>query len=174
MFEYLAEYPVILVTGPQRSGTRIMAKCVAYDLGHEYIDENEIKTDSLYELEILTKYQRGDRRLVVQCPALMYAVQHIVRRTGRDFAVVVVMRDIKDIVASQQRARWIWEYLEAWHYEEYPCPIAEVKYEVWRSVQRHQVPNWFEVEYESLADHSLWVPAEQRKDFDAWQTEVKE
>ena len=50
MFEYLKEFPVVLVTGPQRSGTRICAKMIAHDTGHRFVDEREIHTDSLYEL----------------------------------------------------------------------------------------------------------------------------
>ena len=65
MFEQLCDYRNILVTGPQRSGTRICAQMVAHDTGHGYIDEVQIDTDSLYRLADAFSLNK----VVVQCPA---------------------------------------------------------------------------------------------------------
>ena len=50
VFEYLLHYHYVIVTGPQRSGTRIGAKMIAYDTGYTYVDEAEVKADSVYQL----------------------------------------------------------------------------------------------------------------------------
>jgi hypothetical protein len=39
MFEHLAVHSKIVVTGPQRSGTRIASQMIASDTGHEFVDE---------------------------------------------------------------------------------------------------------------------------------------
>jgi len=67
MFELLSQFNTILVTGPQRAGTRICAKMIAYDTGHEYVDEDSIGMDSLYRLYGLLE---TNRPMVIQCPVL--------------------------------------------------------------------------------------------------------
>lgn len=42
MFEHLKAYKRIVVSGPQRSGTRIVAKAVAQDTNKSFIDEVDI------------------------------------------------------------------------------------------------------------------------------------
>ena len=41
VFEHLLNFAVVLVSGPQRSGTTICAKMIAHDTGHTYIPESE-------------------------------------------------------------------------------------------------------------------------------------
>jgi len=67
LFDWLASFDKILVTGPQRSGSRICAQMIAYDTGHEYVDEEDLSMDSLYQLCGFLEDQRG---LVIQCPTL--------------------------------------------------------------------------------------------------------
>lgn len=170
MFEYLKDFPVILVTGPQRSGTRICAKMIAHDTGHRFVDEREIHTDSLYELFWQILHGRPDgESIVVQCPALCYVIHRIPNMIPDETAVVMVQRSLKDIHASQMRVNWEWEFVELLHY-----PLghraAHSKYYNWRW-QKKNIEHHFDVYYDRLEGHPLWVPKEQRKDWDAWQTE---
>ena len=178
MFEHLKEFPVILVTGPQRSGTRICAKMIAHDTGHRFVDEAEIHTDSLYELVLQMHFaeERG-QKIVVQCPALCHDVIHF---KPYNPAIVMMIRNIDDIHASERRIGWWFNDLEAikyWDWTEQERPmgdIARLKYDYWWLVcQEWKEDSWFEVEYESLSAHPLWIPKEERGDFNAWQTEVE-
>jgi hypothetical protein len=157
MFEWLKDFPKVIVTGPQRSGTRITAKMIAFDTGHTLIDEFDIEMDSLYEF-----WWRYDTRLnfVAQCPSLCrYA--HIFGEND-DTAIVLVRRNIADIIASQERVKWINEKLELARYDRTDGIIAEVKYQFWDEHQKPRIKHAFEVEYEQLAAHALWLPQEQR------------
>jgi hypothetical protein len=164
MFEWLAEFNTVLVTGPQRSGTRIASRMIAHDIGYEHIDEDAIHMDSIYKLySIITE----KNHIVVQCPVLcryvhMLADDHV--------AVVLMRRNIEDIIASQKRIQWMWEWLELARYDRSDGIISEVKYQFWDQVQKVHIKHAFEVEYESLAAHPLWIAKELRQNFEADQT----
>lgn len=164
MFEKFANFDKILVTGPQRSGTRICAKMIAYDLGHRYIDESEFHVDSLFVLCSLVEKQE---RCVVQCPVLCRYV-HIFNL--ENIAIILMRRNIEDIIASQKRISWRWELLELARYDRTRGVIAEVKYQFWEKYQERKIKNAFELDYESLAGHPLWVPRDLRRNFNATQT----
>ena len=173
MFEYLKDYKVIIVTGPQRSGTRIGAKCIAHDLGYEYIDEAEVYVDSLYQLVTVVRARDNS---VIQCPALSHVAHELASPRA---AVVMMVRDVKDIVASQERIDWAWELVEYaqyqlatdyWRWDD--STIASVKYSYWDQYWNGR-PHCFDLEYESLRGHPLWVPGELRKNFGFSQTEVE-
>jgi hypothetical protein len=137
---------------------------IAYDTGHEYIDENDLHMDSLYRLCSLLN---NGRCLVVQCPVLCRYV-HIF--SADDTAIVLMRRDVEDIVASQKRIDWSWESLELARYDRSDGVIAEVKYRFWEEHQRERIKHAFEIEYESLAAHPLWIPEDLRQGFEAMQT----
>lgn len=164
MFEWLAKFDKILVTGPQRSGTRIGAQMIAYDTAHEYIDENDLYMDSLY---MLCSFLQNRQRLVIHCPVLC-RYTHIF--SADNTAIVLMRRDVEDIVASQKRIGWSWEWLELARYDHSDGVIAEVKYRFWEEHQREHIKHAFEIEYESLAAHPLWVPEHLRQGFEAAQT----
>lgn len=191
MFESLGEYPFILVTGPQRSGTRVCAKMIAYDLPtHWYVDETQIHIDSLYALEILLQQAHGDN-YVVQCPALCRYIHYF---GGRDDCLIaLVRRGLVPIVESQARVGWMWDPLERMRYQGVqhayagpPTPpvsqlyeppdlsIAEVKYRFFATAQKPRIKHWVEVAYESLSNHPLWVSKEERGGFTATQTSRRE
>jgi hypothetical protein len=173
MFEHLAEHRIILVTGPQRAGTRICSKMIAYDLEYTFVDEDEICVDSLNRLWRLV--ESGDH-LVVQCPALCSFVHLLTDQqyvtNPECVAVVFMLRDPKDILASQRRINWGWETPELMRYNAAGIDACCVKRYEWNR-RKATVPNSYEVEYESLAGHSLWVPKDQRKEFAPVQTAVE-
>lgn len=169
MFESLKPHSMILVTGPQRSGTRLIAKAIAHDTGYTYVDEAEIKVDSVYEL-----YWEMDRKgpsLVVQCPGLCWIAPQLAMINPSIF-IVLCMRDEKEIIESQDRINWQWEWLERLRYQTRTdflmphklmgWPVARIKYVVWDHEKRLIPGRYREVQYESLQDHPLWVPKEQR------------
>jgi len=167
MFEWLNKFKKILVTGPQRSGTRVCAKMIARDTGYKYIDEKRLGIDSLYQLfSLLSK----DRSCVVQCPALC---RHVHMFSRDDAAIVLMKRNVEDIISSQKRIGWSWEKTELARYDNKEGVIAEVKYEFWGKKQRPHIEQAFEIAYDSLAGHPLWVPKHMRGNFRPDQTESK-
>lgn len=182
MFEFLAPFRKVLVTGPQRSGTRICAEMIYRDLDRPpewpvlYVDEANLNVENLSALCDLVL--RDARRLVVQCPALSRYVHHFGAR--EDVAVVWMVRPLVDIVASQRRIGWTAGDAELLRYDEPALAFAftpdspsaaRVKNEYWQRVQRARILNTYEVEYESLSAHPLWVPADERRGFAPWQTQ---
>jgi len=168
MFEWLAEFDRILVTGPHRAGTRIATQMIAYDTGHRYIDEGEVKMDSLYTLRLMFESQR---RFVVQCPSLCRYAHYF---SAEDAAIVLMRRPVADVVASQNRIHWGWESLELMRYNQAEGPIAEVKYRYWDEYQKERILHPFEVDYDTLKAHPLWLAKDHRAQFDATQTVAKE
>jgi len=164
MFEWLSEFDTILVTGPQRSGTRITSKMIAHDTGYQYIDEDAFEMDSMYWL---CSIMAEKNHIVVQCPVICRYVHML---AGDHVAVVLMRRKIEDIIASQQRIQWPWEWLELARYDRSDGVISEVKYRFWDQFQKERIKHAFEVEYESLASHPLWLSKEKRQNFDARQT----
>ncbi len=170
-------FGVILVSGPQRSGTTIAAKMAAKDTGYEYIDEGQFDAGARATFSRIVNYRTG---IVVHCPGMSYAIHEF---ANEDRLVVWMVRDVEDIYASEQRVGW-WKngpYRElrkygytdegAKGYLEGGGRIARVKYEYWERVQRDKIPHWLEIEYESLCYHPMWVPKELRVNFRIKQTE---
>jgi len=79
-------------------------------------------------------------------------------------------RKIEDIIASQKRISWSWEWLELARYDRTDGIIAEVKYQFWDQYQKELIKHAYENEYESLAAHPLWVAKMNARIFDARQT----
>ena len=95
MFQELKKQKNIVVTSPQRAGSRIVAKMIAEDTGFTYIDEKDIAVDNLESLkDVLTG------NVVVQAPGIMRWIHEI------DCYPVIVKRAVKDIVKSQERISW--------------------------------------------------------------------
>jgi hypothetical protein len=167
MFEYLSRYLNILVTGPQRSGTRITTKMIAHDLKYRFVDEDEIQVSDLSLILLLIDTKS---HLVIQCPALCHQVHELSRS---DSAVVIVKRPLDQILRSQKRIGWDFNDVELRKYGiTTGGTSAIVKYDYWNFFQRRRIHNPFEVEYEDLKSHPLWVDPEQRKNFKWNQTEM--
>ncbi len=167
IFEWLGQFDKIIVTGPQRSGTRICARMIAYDTGYSYIDESKLRIDSLYHLWSIV---RTERHFVVQCPALC---RHIHLFDAEDSAIILMRRAIKDIIASQERIGWRWGKVELARYDRSEGIIAEVKYRFWEDYQRERIRHAFEIDYASLSGHPLWISQNLRGDFAPGQTELQ-
>jgi len=162
MFENLKKYNKILVTGPQRSGTRIAAKIIALDTDYAYIDEEEFKVSNLDQLKEILKR----KKIVVQCPGVSAWIQKF---SADDTLIVFMKRDAEDILASQKRINWQ-QKTEVSKYNKSGGIISLIKYNEWEGRQRPIIKHWLELEYESLVKHSLWIPKEKRTNFKYDQT----
>lgn len=179
LFNKLKDFEYILVTGPQRSGTTIMAVMIANDLGYEFIEEGTIwgrlqwqPPDPPAPRDFTAYFQKEDTPpAVIHCPEHS-AYCHLY--AGFDnVAVVMVRRDIDDIIASQERVGWGFEWLEMKHYPGEERPISRVKYKHWDDYQKKELGKQaFEIEYESLKKHPMWVDKSERNDFAIAQVEV--
>jgi hypothetical protein len=167
MFEHLAIHKRIVVTGPQRSGTRIGAKMIAADTGHQFVDEAEflIKDGDLFREFLL----RDD--VVVQAPHML---KDVVDDPPPGIFIVLMRRDLDQIHASAARIGWTENFSgntkELKKFGLTEGDSAAVKYDYWDTHDK-SVP-FLEVAYESLRDHPLYVPDEQRQSFGHWQTQV--
>ena len=68
MFEDLVKYPRILVTGPQRSGTRICSVMIAHDTNHYHVDERLVGLDCIDMMAGMLYSDRLTVPIVIQCP----------------------------------------------------------------------------------------------------------
>lgn len=173
MFEHFAEsFAVIFVTGPQRSGTTICARMIAHDAGYRYVDEEDFSVHEMRALERVISNRRG-QRLVIQCPALARWIHEL--GAERSSAVVWMVRDTIDVIHSQMRIGWAKEQDEKAKYADAEItlpnnvPVSLLKWYYWTNYQRYRCANPFEVEFEKLASHPLWVPKDGRASFEARQ-----
>ena len=152
------KYNKILVTGCQRSGTRIASEVIAYETGYYRFDENSF---GVHSLEIFEKQLKGHKTGVWHCPALAYTIH---KYSAPDTAIVWMLRNIEDVLASQKRIDWIgWK--SRGEYERYGIQqtpynrehMYEFKLWCWETFQKDMCHNPIELEYESLKGHPLWL-----------------
>ena len=167
MFGHLSKYHRILVTGPQRSGTRICTKMIACDTGHKFVGEEQFDNAVGRFWEILKR-----NNVVVHCPAMCWRIHDFVNSIAPHNTLVVLMRrNIADIEASQNRIAWGSEETERRKYNCMDGPIAKCKYRLWEEKQRDALQHTLEIKYESLQKHTLWIPKDERLGFTPLQTE---
>jgi hypothetical protein len=166
MFENLAVHKKIVVTGPQRSGTRIGAKMIAADTGYQFVDEAEFL---IKDSDLFREFLQRDG-VVVQAPHML---KDVVDDPPPGILIVLMRRDLDQIHASASRIRWAEEFggntTEQKKFGLTEGDSAAVKYDYWDSHEK-SVP-FVEVPYESLRAHPMYVPDEQRKSFGHWQTQ---
>lgn len=169
MFARLKSYNVILVTGPQRAGTTICSQMIAHDTGHTCFDEHQWGP---HDLEAWRELVNKGHEVVIHCPTMCRHVHEFGNR--EDLLVVLLRRDIDDIIASQERIGWTAreEWRELARYEADEGPIAAIKYRHWWQRQAGIIKHNLEVEFDSLNGHPLWIPKRQRQGFDLKQTAI--
>jgi hypothetical protein len=174
LFSHLEKYRFILVTGPHRAGTTIMAAMIANDLGYDFLEDIQAP------LARLPMSYQTYRPTIFHCPSYCHYIHHLAEIPS--IAAVIVVRDIEAIIASQRRIPWAFEptQLNAYRFRAIPKPtfaiqppIAIVKYRYWQEVQKPIFgKNGYEIHYGDLEKHSMWVPPEQRAGFMANQLEI--
>jgi len=162
MFAHLKKHRVILVTGPHRSGTTIAARMIAADTGHDFVIEDEIGFSKVNLLALFIQSDYGP--LVVQCPFLCNHIGELEFSIGLDYSevcVVMLHRYVKDIIASEEKVlhvnfdalglaqkRSIGDKSER--------HVSDMKYANWDR-QRKRIKHTFDLGYESLRDHPMWL-----------------
>jgi hypothetical protein len=164
-FGYLAGYKHIFVIGPQRSGTRFIAKAISNDTSRAYIDEKIFLVDSLHTFQtVLWKF--ASRKIVIQCPGMTRWIHDLVRDID---AVVFAWRDLDDVIESQ-RKHWAKDYVESLKYGQ-KFGSAKLKQHYWEW-QQERIANAFTIRYpEDVLTHPLYVPKEHREGWEYNQTE---
>lgn len=86
--------------------------------------------------------------------------------------VVFSIRKICDIKKSQERINWD-ESPERIKYNAIKDPrsMAEIKYGYWQK-QKKFIIHFYEINFDSLKKHKLWISEEERKSFDWCQTDL--
>lgn len=172
MFEALAGYRVVIVTGAHRAGTTICARAVAHDTGLRYVDTDDYSGDLELWKEIVAK----GRGVVVHSPGMARWVHEV---AGRDDVLVIwMLRPLAAILVSEAKIDWS-EKAEKAIYADVPgykgqYHVSVNKLNYWRAYQHKQVTNWREVRYEDLKAHPLWLPAEKRRHFGPRQWALRE
>ena len=155
----------ILVTGPQRSGTMIASKILANDLGLPHIDETAFDT---HDFQKFHDKARNLPRFVMQCPTMAPYV-HLIPGV----VVVWMHRDLQDVIRSQRRIEWQpYEQIEKDRYFYHGTnEAATVKANAWTRFQRITLgERAFDLDYESLSMHPLWVEKSGHSNFKERQT----
>lgn len=167
MFEELKAHHRIVVTGPQRSGTRIAAKMIAADTGHRFVDEVEF---GVFDASRWRALLDGDG-IVVQCPTML---KDVVDDPPSGVYVVLMRRPLEDIHASEKRIGWRTEafghadVLELMKLGASEGDPAELKYRYW-DTHTKEFP-YLELDYAELERHPLFVAAPGRRAFGPLQT----
>jgi hypothetical protein len=175
VFEHLKKFNKIIVTGPGRSGTTISAKIIANELKYKYIDELWFDGSDVKRFLALLEMSR---KMVIQMTCMVGRV-HTLKYEG--LAIVMVRRKIDDILDSMEHTltfpnagkeihlgtftscsdEWRINFLR-----QYSCTsgnIPKIVYDYWDTVQKAEIENWFELEYESLRFHPLWIAKPTRR-----------
>lgn len=161
LLEQLSDFKYIFVTGPHRAGTTFSSYIIALDLDYSWFESQTWMSqyDTMRDC-----IQSLGGPLVLHCPAFCHTVHEY--RDVPDVAVVIVRRSVEDILASQRRVGWGFEDHEMTKYPGYDKPIATAKYHYWDTVQKLILRTQaFELEYNSLKNHLLWVNKEYRQNF---------
>lgn len=170
MFEHLAVFRIVIVTGPARSGTTICGHMIAADTGKRYFDD----VADMIIVQRLRRMVGEQQNAVLQCPLLSWYADEFGGLD--DVAVVMMRRAVAEIKASNDRLKECGQgRLDSWrdgYHRLYYAPgkhFSEAIYEHWDTVQRERIRHAFDVDYTSLAGHPLWVPEEQRRT-KSWRT----
>lgn len=158
MFSHLSKYNRILVTGPQRSGTRICAKMIAYDTTFSYIDEADSSTG---DIAIFKRSFSSHHNSIFHCPGMCYIIEQF---SYPDTLIILIHRPISDILKSQLRIKWD-DSPELKKYNVNACTISRTKYDHWDNHQKQLIQNYLEIDYSSLSQHPLWIPSAKRTNF---------
>ena len=162
MFEYLECFDKILVTGCQRTGTTICSHIIAKDLGYKHIDEDEFDVHFQNKFE---KIIRESSNIVIHCPGMS---RNIHKYSNDQTAIVWMLRNKDDVINSRNRIFWQDNREKNKYMFDHIVPtgdIYDIKNWYWQTYQKSNCKNTYEIEYESLKDHRLWLDKSVRNSF---------
>lgn len=172
LFEHLAPYDRIFVTGPHRAGTTITTEMIANDLGLRCFREEVVgfNNEQAFRLLINDRSQRG---YVLQCPALFHLIREV---EDPRTAVVFMKRKTQDVARSQSNQTYPGGRPLPFDSERKAQQRVlgigdedpnEAKWRLWKE---WAVLNGFVQNYEQLKDHPMWVDKKGRKGWHHRQT----
>ncbi|MEE8599053.1 MAG: hypothetical protein V3S69_06040 [Dehalococcoidales bacterium] len=159
---------VILVSGPQRSGTTIAARIIQKDFDRTYIDENDYGVHNFENVE--RRVAAEGKQYVIQGPGL----SSFLHKIDPDWLGIFMWRSKEEILASQKRIEWhpsepseLGKYNDrfgAKEVEKYgKIPISDLKKMFWTDLQQFKLgERGITLSYKSLKSHPLWVDKEDR------------
>jgi hypothetical protein len=140
----LAEFDRVLVTGPQRSGTKLTALLVADAIGYRYIPHGWMNPVT----EGLDVF-RNAKEIVLHNPSYVAFAQEV---SGPSTAIIFVWRELSEIHDSERRHGWTQHEYEL---ELLGCESgdpATVKQDMWAK-DLHRLENTWRVDYRGLESH---------------------
>lgn len=160
----LSGFDTVVVTGAQRSGTAIATTILAAELKKRCVREDSFSVDNIIHFCLQVKVGG-----VIQAPGLSSVVNLI---KDSSVAVVYMLRSQREIKQSIQRVNWIYDETERQKYFEKDkgVSINKMKLKAWQWQKQELGERAFELDYRSLEGHRLWVPKEQRINFNCKQT----
>lgn len=180
----------VFVTGSPRSGTKIATRILADELDFTFHQEEEV---GIRDLKLAKEKSIQFDGSVWQAPGLCYATQEI---TDPNTAIVFMLRDEKDILASMKRIGWTDPKKKlSYIYEGYRTYFVNdkgkvrTKYNGPKDLSIFSMPEltirmWFmyqlpllegrcaELIYSSMAGHPRWVEKNLRQNFGARDIEI--
>jgi len=168
----LKRFEKVVITGPGRSGTTIAAVIIAEELGYKFANESWFASTRFDKFLQLLQIPTN---MVIQAPCLSEKMHWIGAESK--VAIVLMKRDINDIVESQERTLTFneelveggftsctpeWEKFRLGKYNKTEGCIPEIVYDFWYKHQAQGILNKFELEYEDLKSHPLWINKKDR------------
>ena len=168
VFEPISNYHKVVVTGSQRSGTTICSKMISHTFKLPLYDEVTFKAHN----KVMFKNLLNKESFVIQAPGMFKECMSI---KDDDVLVVVMKRDINDIIFSDMRIGWSSSgenkvELAKFGLKNLNLHSSVVKMDYFKT---HKPKNYLIINYEDLKEHPLWVDKFNRQNFSAKQTEVK-
>lgn len=164
--------PPFIVTGPPRSGTMITAQILANDYKCTVIDEFGFPPIPRSFEKVNAMIEKGITNIVIQSPAaLMNPIE--IFHTIPDLHWIGVVRKKTDIIKSMERIHY--RQNDFYHWPDYLHDFVDHTRQLW-GVAKSVLPDgcWTEIKYESLKEHPLFIPKEQREDFTMFQWKLNE
>ena len=164
--------PPFIVTGCQRSGTTITAQILANDYKCTVIDEFGFPPVPRSFEKVNAMIEKGITNIVIQCPNALHNPIEIFHAIP-DLHWVGVVRKKDDILESMKRVKWRMD--DFYHYIDFHHDHVNHMRQAW-GIVKSILPDsvWTEVKYESLKEHPLFIPKEQRENFTVKQWKLNE
>jgi hypothetical protein len=140
----------VIVSGCQRSGTTIAALAIATEINRTFIDESAYMAENQklfhHEFTIQNKF-------VMHAPAMLHILPHY-----QDKALIVIIeRDIQDVVKSMKRIGWF-ERHGKYEYRKFKKEIPSSPEEIYKVKEEFIVSlNCIILPYTELKKSSLYV-----------------
>jgi hypothetical protein len=140
---------------------------IAEDTRHTFVDE---RTFGVFNEQRWREVLQTER-IVVQAPAMF---KEVVDNPPPGIFIVLMRRDLTKIHASARRIGWdahpLGNAKELSRFGLTSGDSAQTKYDYW--VSHEKKAPFLELEYESLRQHPIFIPDDQRRNFGALQTRL--